>query len=69
MKNKNSDEPPKDIARTEDSNSDNQRKSCVYAAAHEVVCDASNVKFSIESMPIVPVRLRSNDKEIIPQAS
>ncbi|CAB4008562.1 Hypothetical predicted protein [Paramuricea clavata] len=68
MKNKNSDEPSKDIDRTEDGNSDNQRKSCSYAAAHEVVCDSSNVKFSIESMPIVPVRLRSNDKEIITYA-
>jgi hypothetical protein len=50
MKNKNFNESSKDIDRIEDSNSDNQRKSCAYAAAHEVVCDASNVKFSIECL-------------------
>ena len=33
--------------------------------ANETVCDANNVKCSIASIPIVPVKLRSNDKETI----
>ena len=73
-KSKNETEQSKDTTtrkpgdKTDNDNSDDSDKNCAYAVADEVLCDASNMKCSIESMPIVPVKLRSNGKEIITYA-
>ena len=54
--------------KTKDNNLANPSKNCACAVAEEVVCDASNMKRSVESLPIVPVRLKTEDKEIITYA-
>ncbi|XP_028418430.1 uncharacterized protein LOC114543776 [Dendronephthya gigantea] len=63
---KNEDTTPK--GNPDEDNPADSAKNCAFAVADEVACDASKIEFSVESMPIVPVRLKSNNKEIITYA-